>query len=65
MAAVGVAAVATAEVVGGGKDEVRAFHVEVFGAERLVGERGLTGGGLGCFVVEAIGHEKRPGEGVG
>ena len=32
VAAVGVAAVASAEVVGGGEDQVGAFHVEVFGA---------------------------------
>jgi len=35
--AVGVAAEAAAEVVGGCEDEVEAFHVEVFGAEGFVG----------------------------
>ncbi len=33
VAAVGVAAVAAAEVVGGGEDEEAVLHVEVFGPE--------------------------------
>ena len=36
VAAVGVAAIAAAEMVGGGEDEVGAFHVEVFGAQGKV-----------------------------
>ncbi len=40
MAAVGVAAVATLAVVGGGEDQIRAFVVEVLWDERF--SRGLV-----------------------
>jgi len=57
VAAVGFAAGASAEMVGGGEDEVRAIHVEVFGAERLGCWLGIW-----SWVVELeVAHEKRPG----
>jgi hypothetical protein len=48
VAAAGVAAITAFEVVGGGEDEVRAIHVEVFGREFLRGGLGLAGFGGRC-----------------
>jgi hypothetical protein len=67
VAAVGVAAVAAAEMVGGGEDEGWALHVEVFGAEGLAGGGDVAGAGSGAldFVWLNFAHEKRPGKGAG
>jgi hypothetical protein len=63
VAAVGVAAIATTEVVGGGEDEIGAVHVELFGAQGLVGKWGLAVAGRG--EVGFVAHEKRPGIAAG
>lgn len=56
MAAAGVAAVAPAEVILGGEDQVGAFHVGVAGAE-VVGVDGGPGGVLpGCIAGGELGR---------